>query len=179
VVTHAASCLISHQVILKRVAFPRMLLPFSVVISTMVDLAVMVLLLVGLFVCYQVRPPVSAWFVLPIFAVHLALLVGLGCLFALAHVYVRDVGQALTFLLQLWFFVSPVFYPSSMVPREFKALALWNPMTGLIEGYRSALFLGRAPPLELITPTVIVAVGSLAAGVLLFRRLEGTLSDIL
>ena len=81
VVNHAASCLTSHQVILKRVAFPKILLPFSVVVSTLADLAIMGLLLVGLLLCYRTPLSVSAVWVLPVLAVHLLFLIGLGCLF--------------------------------------------------------------------------------------------------
>ena len=179
VVTHAASCLTSHQVILKRVAFPKILLPFSVVVSTVADLAIMALLLIGLLFCYRTPLPESAVWVFPVLAIHLSFLIGLSCLFSLANVFVRDVGQALNFLLQLWFFVSPVFYPYSMVPGEFKELARWNPMTGLIEGYRAALFLGKPPEADLLIPAFIVALLILVTGVVFFWRLEGTVADVL
>ncbi|MBI3317869.1 MAG: ABC transporter permease [Candidatus Omnitrophica bacterium] len=133
VVSQSSSCVTSHNVLLKRVALPKILLPFSVVISTLVDLAVMVVLLVGLFVYYRVSLPPSAAWVVVILGIHLILLVGLSCLFSLANVFLRDIGQAIPFLLQLWFFVSPVFYPSSMVPGEFKGppsgSGLWTAWT--------------------------------------------------
>lgn len=179
VVSQAVGSVTSHQILLKRVALPRILLPISVVMATLVDLGVMALLLVGLSAYYHVPVSATVWWVPILLGIHLLLLIGLSCLFSLLSVFLRDVGYAIPFLLQLWFFVSPVFYPASLVPSEFRELARWNPMTGLIEGYRTVLCLGHPPPLDLLGPAACVAVGVSAAGLLFFRRLEGTVADIL
>ena len=107
------------------------------------------------------------------------MLVGLGCLLSITQVFLRDLGHAVPHLLWLWFFASPVFYPASMVPREFKALAVWNPMAGLIEGYRNVLLLGKPPAWDLFLPAVIVSVGLLLLGVSIFRTVECVLVDML
>ena len=179
VVSHSISAVVSHYVILKRVSFPRIVLPFSVIVATLIDLVVMAFLLVGLFLFYRIGIPRSIGWLPLLLLLQIASLTGLSCLFSLANVFLRDVGQAIPFLLQLWFFVSPVFYSASMVPREFRELARWNPMTGLIEGYRSILLSNRAPSMELLAPAAMVSIGVLVVGVWVFRRLEGTLADLL
>ncbi len=179
VISQSSSSVTNHNVLLKRVALPRILLPLSAVIATLADLCVMILLLIGLFAYYQVSLSLTAIWILFVFVVHLALLIGLSCLVSLANVFLRDVGQAVPFLLQLWFFVSPVFYPASMVPTEFRELAKWNPMTGIIEGYRAVLLLGQPPSWDFMAPAVLTTLCALVGGVVSFSRLEGILADIL
>lgn len=179
VVSQAAISVVGNWPLLKRVALPRILLPLSATLSSLADLVVMAVLLVGLFVYYQFPVPWTVVWVLPLLMVHLGLLVGLGCLVSLVNVFTRDLGQAIPHLLWLWFFASPVFYPASMVPEEFRKLAQWNPMTGLIEGYRSALLLGQSPSAQLLIPAVLVAALVLATGWIIFRQLEGIMVDML
>lgn len=178
-VSQSSGVITGNQAILKRVSIPKILLPLSVVISTMADLAVMALLLVGLFLYYGFAiQPTLAW-LLMIFSVHLCLLGGIACLISLSSVYLRDMGQAIPHLLWLWFFSSPVFYPLSMVPKEFQAIAKWNPVTGLIESYRAVLLNGNPPPWDLFLPSVAVSFGLLAVGLLVFKAVEGILVDML
>ena len=180
VVTHGAFSLTSQQLLLKRVALPKILLPFSAVVASGVDLAAMIGLLVALFMHYQISLSGQAldW-VLVLLGIHVALLVGLSLLVSLANVFFRDVGLALTLLLQLWLFASPVFYPASLFPEELKALVRWNPMTGLIEGYRVTLLLGQTPSLDFMGSAALVSLGVLAVGLVFFWRFEGTVTDLL
>lgn len=179
VVSQSTSCITTYGAVLKRVAFQKILLPISVVIVSLVDLGIMLGLVGILFVYYKIAVPwEAAWVLLPLL-VHLALLLGLSCLVSLGLVFLRDIGFATNSILQLWFLASPVFYPSSMVPTEFKEIARWNPMTGIIEGYRSALLFGQPPSMETFGPALIVSVAMLVVGFLLFRWLEGILVDML
>lgn len=179
VVSQAAVSVAGHGALLKRIALPKILLPLSVIVSSLADLCVMGLLLVGLFIYYQTTPSWGALWILVPLLTHLAFLVGAACLVSLANVFLRDVAQAIPSLLQMWFFASPVFYPSSMVPREFVALARWNPMTGLIESYRSVLLTGTLPSLELFIPAAIISFSIFLVGLALFHRLEGAIVDLI
>ncbi|MBI3615715.1 MAG: ABC transporter permease [Candidatus Omnitrophica bacterium] len=165
--------------LLKRIALPRILLPMSAVVSSLADLCVMGLMLVGLFLHYHISISWEVGWIPALFLIHLSLLIGISCLVSLANVFLRDIGHAIPSLLQLWFFASPVFYPSSMVPKEFVFLSRWNPMTGLIEGYRAALLLGKPPPQDLLWPAMIVSLAIMAIGAACFRQMEGSISDIL
>jgi len=167
----------SYHTVLKRIALPRILLPLSALIATLADLSVMIFLLIGLLIYYQFQLPWTALWVPLIFMVHLMLLLGLSCLLSLANVFMRDIGHGTPHILQLWFFASPVFYPASMVPSEFQALARWNPMTGIIEGYRSVLLMGQPPSPHFFVPAVLVAGFFLVLGLFFFSRAEGNLAD--
>lgn len=178
-ISQSTMCVSGNESILKRIALPKILIPLSVILSAMADLAVMALLLVGLFLYYGHPLAVTALWLPVIVAVHLCLLVGLACILSLANVYLRDVGHAVPHLIWLWFFGSPVFYPARMVPSEFQTLARWNPMAGLIESYRTVLLQGQPPAWEWLGPAVLVSLAILGLGLLLFQSVEGTLVDML
>lgn len=179
VVAQSTLAVSSYMEILKRVALPKLLLPLSAILASVADLGVMALLLAGLFVYYQYLPPWTWIWIFPIFLAHIGLLVGLGCFLSLLNVFLRDIAQAVPHLLWLWFFASPIFYPSAMVPEEFRTLAKWNPLTGLVEGYRSALLFNQAPAPDSFIPALLVSFLILAVGLACFRRLEGILTDML
>lgn len=178
-ISQSSGCVSGNASVLKRVALPKILMPLSAVFSTLADLLVMAFLLVGLFLYYGLSPSASILWLPLVFGVHLSLLVGLGCLLSLTQVFLRDLGHAIPHLLWLWFFASPVFYPVSMVPREFKGLAMWNPMVGLIEGYRNTLLTGSPPSMDLFIPAMLVSAGILLFGLTAFRIVEGALVDML
>jgi lipopolysaccharide transport system permease protein len=179
VVSQSAFCISHLQELLKRVALPKMLLPLSTVLACGVDLAAMTLLLGALSMYYRIPLFGSVGWTFILVGIHLALLVGLSCLASLTHVFFRDMGQAIPFLLKIWFFSSPVFYSSSLLPAKFLAWARWNPLSGLIEGYRSVLLLGETPPLELMGPAALVSIFVLISGLIIFWRLESKVVDAL
>lgn len=179
VIAQSAVSVSGNQILLKRIALPKVIFPLSSVFSSLTDLGVMAALLVGLSFYYRFLLPWTAFLSVLVLIVHLALLVGLSCLVSLANVFLRDIGQAVPHLLWLWFFASPVFYPASMVPEEFRMLAMWNPMTGIIEGYRATLLLGQPPPMDLFVPAIAATALILTVGWICFRRLEGIITDML
>jgi len=179
VISQTLQSLTGAATILKRVALPKFVLPLTVIVSNLADLCITGLLLVALFVYYQFIPPSSIFLIFIPFLVHIMLLVGLGYIVALTNIFLRDIGHGIPSLLQLWFFASPVFYPTTMVPSEFEWLAQWNPMTGIIEGYRATILYGQLPSMELIIPATIVSALIFSIGVGCFIRLEGIIADML
>lgn len=179
VVGASANVLVGNYALLKRIALPRILFPISTVVATLADLGILLLLLLLIGWHYHAVLPATAPWALLLLVVHVAFLVGVACLASLANVFLKDVGHAIPSLLQLWFFASPVFYPASMVPREFSALAQWNPMTGLIEGYRAVLLAGQPLPWSLVGPTIVTTAVMLALALAAFKRLDGTMADLL
>ncbi len=179
IVSQSVQSITGHATLLKRISFPKIILPMSVLTASLVDLGVMTLLLIGLFWYYKMAVPVGAFLVVVPLSVHLCFLLGLSCILSLVVVFLRDIGHASSALLQIWFLASPVFYPSSMVPKEFALLSKWNPMTGLIEGYRSTILFGQLPEMSIFGPAMIISFLVLAIGLFLFAKLEGNLADLL
>jgi lipopolysaccharide transport system permease protein len=176
--THATNTMVEHEKVITKVYFPRLLLPFSSVLSGLVDFAAGFVLLIGMMLYYR-RTPTIATLLAPLFlllAVLTALAVGLW-LSALNAIY-RDVRYVTPFLVQFWMFASPVAYPSTLVPARWRWLYGLNPMAGVIEGFRWALTgRGQGPG-----ALVLVSAGSilllLIGGAIYFQKMEGTIADM-
>ncbi len=177
--SESAGSLLADQRLITRVYFPRLLVPLSTVLAALVDFAIASILLVGLMVYYGLAPTLGiVW--LPSFVLLMLMTsLGLGFWLSALNLEYRDVRYVLPFLTQLWLFVTPVVYPSSMVPLAWRPLYALNPMVGVVEGFRWALFgVGTAPG-----PVLAVSAG--ASGVLFlggawyFRRRERVFADIL
>ena len=177
-ITNSSNSLVGSASLVTKVYFPRMIIPAAPVLAGLVDLAVALILLVPLFFYYGIRP---SWhlFLLPVFVCLATLLsVGVGMLMAALNVKYRDVRYALPFLVQLWLFASPVIYPFSIMPRKWQWLLALNPMSGIIEGFRSSL-VPRPFNWSIITVAVVVTLFVLGVAVYLFRRAEDSFADVI
>ena len=103
---------------------------------------------------------------------------GLGMLLSALNVKYRDVRHALPFVVQIWMFVTPIIYPASIVPERWRWLLALNPLTGVIEGYRAAMF-GRSFNWSGLAISTAVALVLLICSVYTFRRMEKTFADII
>jgi len=174
----STSAITDNQRMITKVYFPRIILPLASVVSGLVDFAIGFVLLIGLMFYYGVAPAIALLW-LPVFlllAVVTALAAGLW-LAAWNAIY-RDVRYVIPFLIQLWMFASPVAYPSSLIPTQWRWLYGLNPMAGVIEGFRWALSGQGAPPGQMMVVSTATVVVLLVGGLLYFQRVEGTLADV-
>jgi lipopolysaccharide transport system permease protein len=175
---NSTNSVVEHQRVITKVYFPRLLLPISAVVSGLIDFAIGFGLLLIMMLIYRVRPS-KAILLLPAFlllAVATALGVGLW-LSALNALY-RDVRYVMPFLVQFWMFVSPVAYPTSLVPERWRWLYGLNPMAGVIEGFRWAMTGVGQPPGLLLTASAGAVIIVVLGGMAFFRRMEGTVADV-
>jgi len=173
----ATNAMTGNRSVITRVYFPRLILPLASVLAPLVDFAVAFTLLIGMMLFYRLAPGPSI-LLLPAFlllAMFTALAMGLW-LAALNAMY-RDVRYVVPFLIQLWMFASPVAYPSSLVPEAWRWLYGLNPMVGVIEGFRWTLLGQGSLPLPLGV-SILSVVLALLAGLFYFRRVEGTIVDL-
>jgi lipopolysaccharide transport system permease protein len=175
--THATNTVVEHERVITKVYFPKMFLPFSAVLSGLVDFGIGFVLLMGLMLYYHLIPTIATLLV-PIFlllAVMTALAVGLW-LSALNAIY-RDVRYVIPFLVQFWLFASPVVYPSTVVPANWRWLYGLNPMAGVVEGFRWAVTgRGKAPGvLVLVSATTVLLL--FLGGVVYFKKMESKIAD--
>lgn len=176
--TRATNTLVDHQRVITKVYFPRILLPIAAVLAGLVDLAIGLIVLAALLPLYGVLPAVRV-LTLPCFlglAVAAALAVGLW-LCAVNALY-RDVRYAVQYLLLFWMFVSPVVYPSRLVPERWRWLYGLNPMAGAIDGVRWALGAPLPPDAAMLAASLVMVVLLLAGGVIYFQRVEQTVADV-
>lgn len=174
----ATNVVVEQQKVITKVYFHRLVLPLSAVISPLLDFAIGFAFFVLMMIVYKIHPT-AAILLLPLFLL-LAILTALGVglwLSALNALY-RDVRYVVPFLIQLWMFASPVAYPSSLVPQQWRWLYGLNPMVGVIEGFRWALTgRGRPPSILLAASAVAVAV-LVTGGAIFFQKMEGVIADV-
>ena len=177
-ISNSGNSLITSTNLITKVYFPRMIIPGAAVGAGLVDLSIAFLVLVGLMVYYGVGFSWAMLMLPPLVLLTAVLALGVGMWLSALNVKYRDVRHALPFLIQLWMFLSPVIFPASLVPQKWRWLFLLNPLTGIIEGFRSALF-GRPfywPALGISSAlTVIVLIYSAYT----FRRMERQFADLI
>jgi len=179
VINESTNSLIMNQRLITRVYFPRIIIPISVTLGALVDFAISAVLMLGLMWIYGFKPGATIiW--LPVFVLLLLLAsLGVGFWLSALNVEFRDVAHAMPFLSQLWLFVTPVVYPSSLVPASWQVLYGLNPMAGVVEGFRYAL-LGAGPgPSQMLAVSSLVAVGLFVSGIAWFRRRERVFVDVI
>lgn len=177
-VTSGMSSLILNTNLITRVYFPRMFIPLAAVGAGLVDLAVASLLLVGMLVYYSIAP---TWqLLLAPFCVLLAVVLaaGFGLVVSALTVKYRDLRHAFPFLVQLLMFASPVIYPVTLVPEGWRWLTALNPMTGILEGFRSALT-GQAIMWTSLGISTATAFALLVLSLYVFRRAEESFADVI
>lgn len=172
----AADSLVGSANLIKKVYFPRLVVPLAGVITGGVDLALAFVVLLGMMAFYGIVPS-AAVVLLPVFLL-LALVtaLGVGLWLSAANVMFRDVRYTLSFLVQLWLFATPVAYPSSLLPEPWRTVYGLNPMAGVVEGFRWAL-LAAPPPGALIWVSAAAAAAILVSGAYYFRRMERMFAD--
>jgi homopolymeric O-antigen transport system permease protein len=176
-VSNGSSSLVGNQHLIAKVYFPRVLVPLTAVVMPAVDLAVSFGMLIILMAWYHVVPT-TAMLLLP-FYVALAVVSALAVTLWTSALTVRyrDARYVLPFLVQTWLFVTPVAYPTSMVPERWRLLYALNPMVTVVEGFRSSL-LGTPAPAAMTAVALGAVVAALAAGIRYFRSVEGSIVDL-
>lgn len=177
--TESSNSLVSNQHLITKVYFPRLVIPIAGVLAGLVDFSISFVVLIGLMLYYGVTPTWAA-LTLPLFvlfAIVTALAVGLWL--SALNVQYRDVRYTLAFITQFWLFVSPVAYPSSLVPGRWRLLYGLNPMAGVVEGFRWALLGKSAAPGGMMAVSVAAVIALLVGGLYYFRRMETTFADVI
>ncbi|MBA3765521.1 MAG: ABC transporter permease [Acidobacteria bacterium] len=177
-VSNSSMSLIGSAGLITKVYFPRMIIPTASVCAGLVDLVIATVILIGLTLVYGVTLSWSLVMIPLLAALTIVLAMGVGILFAALTTRYRDVRHVLPFVLQLWMFSSPIIYPLSVVPEKWRWALELNPLTGIIEGFRSSL-MGRAFNWRAIIVSSVVALAFLLASVFIFRRLEKSFADLM
>lgn len=177
-VSKAGTSLVSSRNLITKVYFPRMTIPVAPIIAGLLDFFLAFLVLIGLMVFYGVVPTSSLW-TTPLFLL-LALItaIGVGLWLAGLNVNYRDIGYVIPFLLQVWFFLSPVVYSSTIVPEWFKPFYGLNPMAGVVSGFRWAILGVGQPEAGTLLTSFAISLLLLVSGVFYFRRMEKSFADV-
>ncbi len=171
--TGGAGCILAQQDMVKKIYFPREVLPVSYVTSQFVNmlLSFVVVFAVLIFAKYPLRP--AAVLCLPVvMAVEYLLALGFTMIMSAVTVYIRDLEYVLGILTMAWQFLTPVMYSIDQIPQEVQWIFLCNPMTYVITAYRDVLYGGKIPRLETLLSAAATGIIMLAAGWFVFQRLQ-------
>ncbi len=178
-VTNSGNSLVGSANLITKIYFPRMIIPGAAVGAGLVDLAIAFLIQIVLMAYYRV-PISAALLMVPVLVLMATLLaLGIGMWFSALNVKYRDVRYALPFLIQLWMFASPVIYPESMLQGKLKYVLRLNPLTGIIENFRVALFGHREFDWNSLGISAAIIVVVLLYSAYSFRRMERNFADII
>jgi len=177
--TQASNSLVLSANMVKKIYFPRLTLPIATVLAGIVDFALAFLVLMGMMLFYGLTPTIKVLW-LPLFLL-LALITSLGVSLWLSamNVQFRDVHYTIPFLTQAWLFVTPIAYPSSLLPEHWRTLYGLNPMAGVVEGFRWALLGTDTVPGPMTFVSAVVALALFIGGAFYFRHMEQNFADVL
>lgn len=174
----ATNVVVEQQRVITKIYFPRLVLPFSAVISGLVDFAISFVMVLVLMAYYHIAPTRAVLF-LPLFLLlSVATALAIGLWLAAMNALYRDVRYVVPFLVQFWMFASPVAYPSTLVPERWRWIYGLNPMAGVIEGFRWSLTGHGLPPGPLLAASTAVVGVFLIGGLIYYRAMEGTIADV-
>ena len=173
-----SNSLVGNSHLITKVYFPRLIIPISSVLSGLVDFSISFSILLAMMFYYHIIPTLAALLLPFLILMALATALGAGLWLSALNVQYRDIRYGISFLIQFWFFATPVVYPSSLVPNKWRFFYGLNPMVGVVEGFRGAL-LGKG---QVIEPTFMVSIIVIAllliSGIFYFRRMEKGFADV-
>lgn len=170
--------LLDSKALISKIYFPRLILPLARVLSSLVDLAISFVILLGMLVFYGIHP---TWGVLlvPLFLLIAAMAgLGTGLWFAGSIVRYRDVGQAVGYVVRFMMYATPVVYSITIVPDKWLTLYRLNPMTGVVEGFRWALLGTGQPPDWTFMAAALLTIPVFIGGLYVYKRAERNIVDI-
>lgn len=174
----SANSLVGSQNLITKVYFPRLSIPIATVLAGLVDFALAFLVLIVMMLAYGIFPGPEVLALPLLLLLALVTALGAGLWLSALNVQFRDVRYVVPFLTQLWLFLTPIAYPSSLLEEPWRTVYGLNPMAGVVEGFRWALLGTVRPPGPMLAASVLAALALLASGAFYFRRMEKTFADV-
>ncbi len=175
-ITGSAQCLLNNQALIRKVAVPQMVYPLAVVFSKLIDVVLSLVPFVVIAVAMGRPPGLASLFVVPALVLAALFATGLALLFSSLTVFYRDMRHLTDILLQVWFYLTPVFYPTEFLAklpsRWMEYVLLANPATPIVRVFQSALYERRVPSPGLVAAATACAVAVFVAGLAVFLRHE-------
>jgi lipopolysaccharide transport system permease protein len=176
--TQSSNSLIQDANLLKKVYFPRLVMPISSVISGAVDFVFAFIVLLAMMLYYGIAPTATIIYLPFLLILAFGTALGTGFWLCALNVQFRDIRYIVPFLIQFWLFATPIAYPSSLLSEPWRTLYGINPMVGVVEGFRWALLGTQTAPGPIIIISALAALAVLVTGAFYFRRMEKTFADV-
>ena len=179
IVLRSSTVFIDNANLLKKIAFPRVCLPVVVAGSALVNNAMLFVAILVVFALLGHWAGIAVVYLPVLVAVTTVFAIGLGLLLGVLNVFVRDVGQVIGVVIQLWFWLTPIVYPANIIPEQFRKIVEFNPMTHVVGGYQDVLLRNHAPDLSGLLMPLTVGLVLMAISFVLFRRASAEMVDVL
>jgi lipopolysaccharide transport system permease protein len=178
-VNRSTGVILEHANLIKRTIFPSEVLPIYPVVSGILTqlIGLGILLIALLLTAHRLSPLIL---ILPVVLIlQFALTVGLAWIVAGTTVFIRDLGQIVGVAMTIWVFLTPIFYPPTLIPERLHFLLVINPMYALVESYRSLILRGQMPPAGSVAGLACVAFAVFLLGYWMFGRMQGAFADVI
>lgn len=170
--------LVGNANLLTKIYFPRIIIPLSSVLAVLVDFAISLILLFVVMLIFKLPLTWNILWLIPLTLLAILTALAVGFWLSTLNVQYRDIQQMVPFLLQVWMYATPIVYPITIIPEgTIRYLYSLNPMVGVVQGFRWALFDDSPPDLTLLVSAVAVMI-LLISGLFFFRRMEKTFADV-
>ncbi len=177
-VTASSNSLVGNAALITKVYFPRMVIPGAAVGAGLVDLAIAAVILVAMMAWYGIGIGFAALMLIPLVALTAIFALAVGMWMSGLNVKYRDIRYALPFFVQIWMYATPIIYPIDFVPERWRWLLVLNPLTGIIEGYRAALF-GRRFAWGHLAVSTVLSLAALVYAAYSFKQMERDFADVI
>jgi lipopolysaccharide transport system permease protein len=174
----SSNSLVGSANLIRKVYFPRLVVPISSVVSGVVDFLLALAVLLGMMLYFRIVPTANVVWLPLLLLLAFVTALGAGLWFSALNVQYRDVKYTVPFVVQAWMFATPIAYPSSLLDEPWRSVYGLNPMVGVVEGFRWALLGTETAPVPIILISSLAAVVLLVSGAFYFRRMEKTFADI-
>jgi lipopolysaccharide transport system permease protein len=165
--------------LMKKMRFPRIALPVVVVGSCLLNNLLLFVAVLIVFAILGQMPSLEMLWLIPLTLAVTSLAIGIGLVLGVLNVFVRDIGQVVPIILQIWFWFTPIVYSINIIPESFRSTLNFNPMFSIVSAYHNVLVYRTAPDLQQISITVLVALALMLLGLFLFRRAAPEMVDSL
>jgi len=163
--------------LVKKLSFPRIILPVIIVLSAVVNFIISFSLFIGFLLVSNSFPGWPFFSVFPVLLIQVIFSLGLGLSLGVLNVFFRDIGHLFGIVLQFWFWFTPIVYPITILPKELHNLLILNPMATLVQAYQTIFVYGSCPQWQDLVPPSLFAVALSLLGFYLFRKYSGEMVD--
>ena len=180
-ISPASGCIVENASLVKKIVFPRIILPISVIFSQTIQLLFQILVLIFFIFIFHLEPNWHWFWAVPVFVIETIFILGMGMMIAVANVYFRDTQYLVHSILTVMFWFTPIFYNVSMVKQNMHPVIYWlyllNPLAGCIDTLRLAIIDNRPPNPETLGVAVIISLCVFTTGVLVFSSRAREMTD--
>ncbi len=178
-VSQSGNSIVGSGSLITKVYFPRIIIPITPVFAGLLDFSIAFVVLLGMMLYFHIYPTILV-LTLPVLILLMMLTAsGVGMLLAALNAKYRDIRYTIPFLMQFWMFATPIVYPASLVPEKYRMIYALNPMTGVIEGFRSTLLGTVAFPIEMVILSFIISLALFLTGLTYFKQVERHFADVI